>query len=107
MKRVNIGAPEKRCEQPCKLLLRLPNAKPPRYDDAEESYLKAAKLNPKEARAYLGLGFIYAAQNQVENTITAFKKAIEIKPKFADAHFNLGMVFAAIGKKEEANAEYE
>ena len=81
-------------------------AAPPRYADAERAFLRAAKLEPKEARAYLGLGTVYAAQNQVDKTVNAFKKAIEIKPKFAAAHFNLGMVFFAIGKKDEATAEY-
>ncbi len=42
------------------------SAKPPRYDEAEQAYLRAVKVRPKEARAYLGLGFIYAAQNQVD-----------------------------------------
>jgi tetratricopeptide (TPR) repeat protein len=83
------------------------SAKPPRYATAEQSYLRAAKLEPKEARAYLGLGRLYAAQNQVEKTIESFKKAVEVKPKYAEAHFNLGLVYHAIGKKEEAIKEYD
>lgn len=81
-------------------------AVPPRYADSERSFLRAAKLEPKEERAYLGLGIVYAAQNLVDKTVSAFKKAIEIKPKFAEAHFNLGMVYFAIGKKDEATEEY-
>lgn len=83
------------------------SAKPPQYAAAEHSYLQAAKLEPKEARAYLGLGRLYAAQNQVEKTIESFKKAVEVKPKFAEAHFNLGLVYHAIGKEEEAIKEYD
>jgi tetratricopeptide (TPR) repeat protein len=49
---------------------------------------------------------VYAAQNQVDKTVGAFKKAIEVKPKFAEAHFNLGMVYFAIGKKNQASEEY-
>jgi tetratricopeptide (TPR) repeat protein len=78
------------------------DATPPRYNDAEKSYQEALKLNPKEARAYLGLGRLYAAQNRVDDSITAFKKAIEVKPKLAEAYFNLGMIYAATGKKEAA-----
>lgn len=83
------------------------SAQPPRYADAKQSYLRVAKLEPKEARAYLGLGRVYAAQNQVEKTIESFKKAVEVKPKYAEAHFNLALVYFAIGKKEEAIKEYD
>jgi tetratricopeptide (TPR) repeat protein len=82
------------------------DSKPPRFADAEKAYLEAAKLNPKEARAYLGLGRVYAAQSRVDETITAFKKAIEVKPKLAEAHFNLALVYHAIGKKELAEEQY-
>jgi Flp pilus assembly protein TadD len=78
------------------------DATPPRYNDAEKSYQEALKLNPKEARAYLGLGRLYAAQNRADDAATAFKKAIEVKPKLAEAYFNLGMIYAATGKKDAA-----
>ncbi len=81
-------------------------AKPPRYDEAEEHYLKASKLNPKEERAYLGLGMVYANQERVNDATAAFQKAVEIKPKFSEAHFNLGVIFVALGKKDEANEQY-
>jgi tetratricopeptide (TPR) repeat protein len=83
------------------------DATPPRYAEAEDAYLRAAKLNPKEARAYLGLGRVYAAQSRVPETVAAYRKAIELKPKFAEARFNLGLVLFVTGKREEALAEYE
>ena len=82
-------------------------SKPPRYADAEACYLKAAKANPREAQAYLGLGYVYAAEDRADDAINALKKAIETKPKLAAAHFNLGMIYSAIGKKDEALKEYE
>jgi tetratricopeptide (TPR) repeat protein len=82
-------------------------AKPARYADAEQAYLRAAKINPKEARAYMGLGQVYAAQNRADDTVAALKKAVELKPKFAEARFNLGLVYHALGKKDEAAAQYE
>jgi Flp pilus assembly protein TadD len=78
------------------------DAKPPRYAEAEKSYHEALKLNPKEARAYLGLGRLYAAQERVDDSIAAFKKAIELKPKLAEAYFNLGVIYVATGKKDAA-----
>ena len=83
------------------------DATPPRYKEAEDAYLRAAKLNPKEARAHLGLGRVYAAQSRVPETVAAYRKAIEIKPKFAEAHFNLGLVLLVTGQRDEAVAEYE
>ncbi len=83
------------------------DATPPRYKEAEDAYRRAAKLRPKEARAYLGLGRVYAAQSRVPETIAAYRKAIEIKPKFAEAHFNLGLVLFVTGQRDEALAEYE
>jgi tetratricopeptide (TPR) repeat protein len=78
------------------------DATPPRYSDAEKFYHEALKLNPKEARAYLGLGRLYAAQDRADDSAAAFRKAIELKPKLAEAYFNLGMIYAATGKKEAA-----
>ena len=82
------------------------DAKPPRLADAEKHYLEAAKLNPKEGRAYMGLGTVYAAQDRVEDAIEAFQKSIEVNPKYADAYFNLGVIFVAIGKKDQAIEQY-
>lgn len=78
------------------------DAAPPRYADAEKFYQEALRLNPKEARAYLGLGRLYAAQNRADDAVGALKKAIEVKPKLAEAYFNLGMIYAATGQKDAA-----
>jgi Flp pilus assembly protein TadD len=78
------------------------DATPPRYGDAEKFYQEALRLNPKEARAYLGLGRLYAAQDRADDAAAAFKKAIEVKPKLAEAYFNLGMIYAATGRKDAA-----
>jgi tetratricopeptide (TPR) repeat protein len=78
------------------------SAKPPRFVDAEKAYKRAAELAPKDGRAYLGLGSVYAAQNEAEKAIAQFEKAVEVKPKYAEAHFNLSLICFAIGRKEEA-----
>ena len=83
------------------------DAGPSRYDEAVDAYQRAAKINPKEARAYIGLGRVYAARNQVPETLAAYRKAVELKPKLAEARFNLGLVLFVTGKREEALVEYE
>jgi tetratricopeptide (TPR) repeat protein len=82
------------------------DAKPPRYADAERSYREALKFNPKEARAYLGLGRLYAAQDRADDSLAAFKKVIELKPKMAEAYFNMGVIYFAVGKKDAALEQY-
>jgi tetratricopeptide (TPR) repeat protein len=77
-------------------------AKPPRFADAEKAYRHATELAPKDGRAYLGLGSVYAAQNEAEKAVAQFEKAVEVKPKYAEAHFNLALICFAIGRKEEA-----
>jgi tetratricopeptide (TPR) repeat protein len=77
-------------------------ANPPRFDEAEKAYLRAAKLEPKEAKAYVGLGVVYAAQNYAEKAAASFEKAVEVKPKYSQAHFNLALIYNAMGKKAEA-----
>lgn len=83
------------------------DAGPARYDEALDAYQRAAKINPKEARAYIGLGRVYAARNQVPETLAAYRKAVELKPKLAEARFNLGLVLFVTGKRDEALVEYE
>ena len=78
------------------------SAKPPRFADAEKAYKRAAELAPKDGRAYLGLGSVYAAQNEAEKAVAQFEKAVEVKPKYAEAHFNLALICFAIGRKTEA-----
>src|SRR5712692_4949554 len=46
------------------------------YDQAETEYRKALRLNPKEARAYLGLGNTYFDRNRYQDAIGAYQIAI-------------------------------
>ena len=78
------------------------SAKPPRLADAEKGYRRAIELAPKDGRAYVGMGTIYATQNEAEKAIAQFEKAVEVKPKYAEAHFNLALICFAIGRKTEA-----
>lgn len=80
--------------------------KPPRYEEAEKYFVTAAHLDPKEARAFIGLGIVYAGENRAEDAIAAFQKAIELNPKLPDSHFNLGLIFAAIGEKDKAMDQF-
>ncbi len=80
-------------------------ASPPRYADAERAYLKATYFDARDARAYVGLGRMYVAQNLFTNAVNSYKKAIEIRPKLALVHYNLALVYFRLNNKEEALKE--
>ncbi len=83
-------------------------ATPARYADAERAYLKAAQLNPKEARVYARLGNLYNAQGRFNEAVEQYQKALTLKPKLAEARYNLGVVYLiALGEKGEALKQYE
>jgi len=83
-------------------------ATPARYADAERAYLKAAQLNPKEARVYARLGNLYNAQGRFNEAVEQYQKALTLKPKLPEARYNLGVVYLiALGEKGEALKQYE
>lgn len=70
---------------------------------------QAIALDPKYARAYMGLGYAYTLQGQflskpemLETGVEYFQKAIELQPMLADSYAGLGMAFVALGRNEDA-----
>ena len=56
------------------------SAAKPRYSEAELEYKLAAKEDPTDARAHLGLGNVYLDQGRFPNAIDAYREAIKVKP---------------------------
>jgi len=54
------------------------DANPPRYRDAEMAYGLAAKLNPKDPRAYVGLGNIWYDQKQYAEAAKMYKQGLMV-----------------------------
>src|SRR2546430_2287920 len=50
------------------------------YSQAEEQYQKARTLDPKDSRAYYGLGNIYYDQERFSEAVAFYKDAIRLKP---------------------------
>ena len=48
--------------------------------EAIQAFEKAISISPKETKAYLGLGKIYAVQNDAENANRCFKIVIKLDP---------------------------
>ncbi|MBC7910349.1 MAG: tetratricopeptide repeat protein [Pyrinomonadaceae bacterium] len=63
---------------------------PARYDAAKFWYQKALEKNPKEVRAYLGLGQVYNDLMNHEEAVASYRQALELKPESVEAHIGLG-----------------
>ena len=57
---------------------------------------------PDHARALSLSGFLYAQQNRLEQSISAFQRALALAPDDAAAHFNLGFVLQKAGRHAQA-----
>ncbi len=77
------------------------------YDQAIGSFLKAIEKDPKNPRAYYGLGGIYNYKKRFPEAAEQFKKALLLDPTYFNAHYSLGFTYENMGKKEEAEKEYE
>lgn len=80
-------------------------ATPARYEQAVAAYNEALKLDPKEVRAYEGLGLTYAAEKKFEDAAKAFEQAVKIKPDRAEVHYNLGLLYHRLGRLEDVRAK--
>lgn len=60
---------------------------------AEESFKKAIRLNPRYSMAYVGLGLLYQSKDKFSEAEAAFKKAIEINPEEWSAYIDLGGIY--------------
>jgi Flp pilus assembly protein TadD len=54
------------------------DAHPPRYDDAEKAYRLAARLNPNDARSYIGMGNIMYDQHRYVEAAKMYRQALSL-----------------------------
>jgi superkiller protein 3 len=69
---------------------------------AEQRYLKALSLDPKNAPAHYYLGRALYARQSLREAITQFKAAITLDPSIIRAYDGLGMAYQALGAREDA-----
>jgi Flp pilus assembly protein TadD/mono/diheme cytochrome c family protein len=60
-----------------------------RYSEATKTYKQVVDLNPKDARAWNGLGVAFENSGDWQNAQQAFEKASNADPTLTDALFNL------------------
>ncbi len=62
------------------------------YAVAEDSYLKAKGVKPRDSRAIYGLGNLYSDQQRWEDAETAYRNALKLESSNAFAHIALSYV---------------
>jgi len=80
------------------------SAATPRYSEAELNYKLAAKQDPDDARAQLGLGNVYLDQGRFQDAVNAYQQALKMKKDYVDAYQPLGYSLAQLGRFPEAAA---
>lgn len=73
---------------------------------AEQAFLKALAIDPRNTQARYALGRVYYQQSRHVNAIKQFDKVLEIEPKFFKAHDNLGLCFEHTGDNQAAIRHY-
>jgi DNA-binding transcriptional MerR regulator len=77
------------------------------YDQAEELYSRAIRLDPTLSIAYTNLGNIRFRRGDEPGAEELYRRAIEIDPDQPEAHYNLGYVMLERGEAQQATAFFE
>jgi tetratricopeptide (TPR) repeat protein len=80
---------------------------PATYDQAEELYARAIRLDPSLAIAYTNLGNIRFRRGDEAAAETLYRRAIEVDPRQPEAHYNLGYVMLERGDSGSAVSHFE
>ena len=80
---------------------------PGRFDEAEQAYEQAIRLDGMNALARMGLGELKIATGRAEEAAREFELALRQRPALVAAHLGLGNALALMGRNEEALGRYE
>jgi tetratricopeptide (TPR) repeat protein len=80
---------------------------PATYDQAEELYGRAIRLDPWLAIAYTNLGNIRFRRGDEAGAEALYKRAIDVDPRQPEAHYNLGYVMLERGDARGATSYFE
>lgn len=64
-----------------------------KFDNAEQSYIKAIEFSPDETDFYYNLGLVYIEKNEYDKAISCFKKVLATDVDDSNSYFNLGICF--------------
>ena len=80
---------------------------PTTFDQAEDLYGRAIRLDPSLAIAYTNLGNIRFRRGDEPGAEELYRRAIEVDPHQPEAHYNLGYVMLERGDARGATAYFE
>ncbi|MDP9150103.1 MAG: tetratricopeptide repeat protein [Myxococcota bacterium] len=80
---------------------------PTTYDQAEELYGRAVRLDPSLAIAYTNLGNLRFRRGDEAGAEALYRRALEIDPRQPEAHYNLGYVLLERGDSPGAVGFFE
>ena len=79
-------------------------------DDPEEARKRlerAARVNPRNANAWMALGVVAFDTDELPAAAEAFDRAARLAPTRYEPHFNMGAILEAAGDYEQAIEQYE
>lgn len=78
-----------------------------RKASAEQHLRRALALDVNIRLAHLDLGILLAERNDSDGAARSFLEAIRIDPSKSDAHYRLGRLWMSLGRKQDAQAEFD
>ena len=76
------------------------------YDQAEQAYKAAAKLEPARAEPHFFLGMNARAEGRTDAAMTHYKEALRMSPQLAEAHMNLASLLSQLPGSEEGALDH-
>ena len=73
-----------------------------KINEAEKSFRRNMRLNPKDAYNYSGLGWVYSKRRKPLEAIKWLKKAIRLAPNDSNIYASIGWIYAKENKYKEA-----
>lgn len=68
---------------------------------------KSIALDRTIPEAHVQLGDLYSGEHQYEKAIPEYLLAIELNPNLSDAHYRLGTDYVHVGRKDDAQKEFD
>jgi len=68
---------------------------------------RSIALDDSLPEAHLQLGNLYADQHEWDKSIPQYMRALQLNANLPDAHYRLGQDYVHVGKKDEAQAEFD
>jgi Tfp pilus assembly protein PilF len=76
-------------------------------EEAEKAFQKALMLDAKLGAAHLGLAKLYFKEKKFEPALKASDMALKYDPSSNGIHYIRARIFSQLGRKEDADNEFE